>query len=46
MENEYNISADDKIREDVSTMCNLSQGILERGEAIGKGKGEAKFKVI
>ena len=24
-------------------MCNLSQGVLERGEAIGKGKREAKF---
>ena len=41
MENEYNIPVDDRIREDVSAMCNLSQGILERGEAIGKAKGEA-----
>lgn len=41
MENEYNIPVDDRIREDVSAMCNLSQGILERGEAIGKVKGEA-----
>ena len=39
MENEYNIPVDDRIREDVSAMCNLSQGILERGEA----KGEAKI---
>ena len=46
MENEYNISVDDKIREDVSAMCNLSQGILERGEAIGRVKGEAKGKAI
>ena len=39
MENEYSIPVDDRIREDVSAMCNLSQGILERGEA----KGEAKL---
>ena len=25
----YNIPADDKLREDVSVMCNLSQGIRE-----------------
>ncbi len=30
---EYNISVDDKIREDVSAMCNLSQGIREKGGA-------------
>lgn len=36
MENEYNIPVDDRIREDV---CNLSQGILEKGEA----KREAKI---
>lgn len=29
MENEYNIAVDDRIREDVSAMCNLSQGIRE-----------------
>lgn len=43
MENEYNIPVDDRIREDVSAMCNLSQGILERGEVIGKTKEGAKF---
>lgn len=43
MENEYNILVDDRIREDVSAMCNLSQGILERGEAIGEAKEGAKF---
>ena len=32
MENEYGISVDDKIRKDVSEMCNLSQGIIERTE--------------
>ena len=30
---EYNIPVDDKIREDVSAMCNLSQGIREKGGA-------------
>jgi anthranilate phosphoribosyltransferase len=29
MEKEYNIAVDDRIREDVSAMCNLSQGIRD-----------------
>lgn len=29
MENEYSITVDDRIREDVSAMCNLSQGIRD-----------------
>ena len=29
IEKEYSISVDDRIREDVSAMCNLSQGIRE-----------------
>ena len=29
MENEYSIAVDDRIREDVSAMCNLSQGIRD-----------------
>ena len=29
METEYSIHADEKIREDVSAMCNLSQGIRD-----------------
>ena len=33
MEKEYNIAVDDRIREDVSAMCNLSQGIREKGGA-------------
>lgn len=33
MEKEYDILIDDKMREDVSAMCNLSQGIFEKGEA-------------
>ncbi len=27
-------------------MCNLSQGILEKGEAIGEARGEARGKAI
>ena len=42
METEYHILTDDGIREDVTTMCNLSQGILEKGEARGEAKGEAR----
>jgi len=38
---EYNIPLDDQIREDVSIMCNLSQGIFERGEARGEARGKA-----
>ncbi len=33
MEEEYSIPVDDRIREDVSAMCNLSQGIREKGGA-------------
>ena len=33
METEYSIHVDEKIREDVSAMCNLSQGIREKGRA-------------
>ena len=42
IENEYAIQAGDGIREDVSVMCNLSQGIKEDGIAIGKAEGEEK----
>jgi len=31
IEKEYGIVVDDRIREDVSAMCNLSQGIREKG---------------
>ena len=33
MEKEYNIAIDDRIREDVSEMCNLSQGIRDDANA-------------
>ena len=42
IEKEYSIPADGKIREDVSEMCNLSQGILERGEARGEVRGKTR----
>ncbi len=42
METEYRIPIDDGIREDVRVMCNLSQGIFERGEAKGEARGEAR----
>ena len=46
MEMEYSIPADNRIREDVGAMCNLSQGIFEKGEARGKAIGEARGKAI
>ena len=36
------IPIDDRMREEVSIMCNLSQGILERGEARGEARGESR----
>lgn len=38
---EYNIPIESKLREDVDTMCNLSQGIWEMAEAAGKAAGKA-----
>ena len=43
MEKEYGIPLDDKIREEVVTMCNLSQGIREKGRAEGMAEGETRF---
>ncbi len=40
METEYHIQTENDIREDVSVMCNLSQGIRE------DGRTEAEEKVI
>lgn len=42
METEYRIPVDDRMREDVSEMCNLSQGVQEWGEAIGEARGKEK----
>ena len=46
--NEYGIPVDMDIRRDVDIMCNLSQGIMEKGEAIGleKGRKESENKFI
>ena len=41
METEYSIPADNRVREDVGAVCNLSQGIFEKGEAVGEARGEA-----
>ena len=39
---EYNIPIEEDFRKDVSTMCNLSQGIKEEGIAIGREAGRAE----
>lgn len=39
--NEYDILIEENFRKDVSVMCNLSQGIEEKGIAIGRAEGEA-----
>jgi hypothetical protein len=41
IESEYQIPAENGIRKDVDTMCNLSQEILEIGEARGEARGVA-----
>ncbi len=48
METEYGIPADDNLRKDVGAMCNLSEGILEKGIAKGMAKGriEGEKKII
>lgn len=38
---EYNIPLEENLRKDVSVMCNLSQGIEEKGIAIGEARGKA-----
>jgi hypothetical protein len=43
IEKEYHIPIEDSIRKDVSVMCNLSQGILEKGEIRGEAKAEVKI---
>ena len=40
MEHEYDISVEEKFRRDVNIMCNLSEGIEEKGMAKGIAKGE------
>lgn len=43
MKMEYRIAADDEIREDVDVMCNLSQGIKEKGREEGVAEGIARI---
>ena len=43
IENQYNIPIEDKMRKDVSVMCNLSQGIKEEGIAIGESRREIEM---
>ena len=42
LENEFDISIDNDLKEEVEEMCNLGQGILERGEARGRQEGIRK----
>ena len=37
--NEYDIPLEENFRKDMSTMCNLSQGVKEEGIAIGRREG-------
>ena len=41
--NEYDIPIEENFRKDVSVMCNLSQGIEEKGIAIGEARKEEKI---
>ena len=41
MKTEYDISEEEDFREDVNEMCNLGEGIMEEGIAIGMEKGIA-----
>ncbi len=43
IENEYDIPIEENIRKDVSIMCNLSQGIEDKGIAIGEAREKAKI---
>lgn len=43
IENEYDIPIEENIRKDVSVMCNLSQGIEDKGIAIGEAREKAKI---
>ncbi|MCM1027305.1 MAG: hypothetical protein NC432_12790, partial [Roseburia sp.] len=48
LESEYRISTDEKIKGDMETMCNLSQGIREKGRLEGRveGRTEEKERII
>ena len=40
---EYDIPLEENFRKDMSTMCNLSQGVKEEGIAIGRREGHAEL---
>ena len=42
MKTEYHIPVDDELRNDVSEMCNLSQGIREKGRVEGRAEGRVE----
>ena len=42
LEQDFDIPITSELESAVSTMCNLSQGILEKGEAKGEARGEEK----
>ncbi len=42
MKTEYHIPVDDELRKDVSEMCNLSQGIREKGRVEGRAEGRVE----
>lgn len=41
--NEYDIPIEERFRKDVSVMCNLSQGIEDKGIAIGEAREKARI---
>ena len=45
IETEYHITMEDNIRKDVIGMCNLGQGVWEKGEAAGREIGIENEKV-
>ena len=42
IEKEYDIPIEENLREDVSAMCNLSEGIEEKGREEGRAEGLLK----
>lgn len=42
LENEYHICMEEKMKEGLNHMCNLGQGIREKGERIGEQRGEQR----
>ena len=43
--NEYDIPIEENMRKDVSAMCNLGEGIEEKGIAIGREKGRIEGRI-